>query len=101
MTYKVDLQTIRLLAQLSNLKLSPEEEKRFLEQFQEVVDYISKIKALNTEDVEPSFHSINLKNVFQDKKQQDKPRTFSQKEALSNAKHTKDGYFVVPRILDK
>ena len=103
MTYAVNEKTLNLLAELSKLHLTEEEKKRFMNQLKEIVSYISKIKELKTGKTAPSFHSVNIKNVFNASAVSEKKskRSFTQKEALSQAKEKQNGYFVVPRILEK
>ncbi len=103
MTYAVSDKTLELLANLSKLNLTEEEKKLFLKQLEEIVAYISKIKELDTKNTKPLYHSTELKNVFNENagRKASSKRSLSQKEALANAKQKKDGYFVVPKILDK
>ncbi len=103
MTYAVSEKTLELLANLSKLNLTDEEKRLFLKQLEKIVAYISKIKELDTKSTKPLYHSTELKNVFNKnaKGKAFSKRGLSQKEALANAKQKKDGYFVVPKILDK
>ena len=97
MTYSINLQTIKLLAQLSKLKITPKEEKKFLTQLKEIINYLTKIKSLNTKNIKPKYHAVDLQNVFKNEKTG--KMTFTQKQALSNAPKAKNGFFVVPKIL--
>lgn len=91
---------IRHLARLANLPLSPEQIKNFPKELTAVLDYMSKIKSLDTQDVGETSQVTNLTNVFR----QDiveKERILTQEEALSNAKDVHNGYFKVKAIFEE
>ncbi len=61
----------------------------------DILDYFGKIDEI-TADVEPTYHVLELHNVFRD------DVTFSSLEqdaALANAPRTKEGFFKAPRIM--
>ncbi len=62
-----------------------------------VLELVSKLKSISTDNVEPTSQVTGQTNVFRDD-EIDKSRMFTQQEALSNAKKKKNGYFVVPKI---
>jgi aspartyl-tRNA(Asn)/glutamyl-tRNA(Gln) amidotransferase subunit C len=87
------------IAKLANLTLSPEEVEKYMKQLSETITYVENLKELDTTNVEPTSHSTNVTNVyFEDGTKND--RGFDQKEALQNAKSTKNGQFVVKRIME-
>ncbi len=89
-------QTIKKVAQIARLNLSQEEIERFAEELEEVERAFSKIKEIDTQDVEPAFHPIPLKNSFRE----DEPKESLPREvALSNTEHKENGYFKGPRIV--
>ena len=70
--------------------------KKFLPQLKEIIKAFSEIQEVNTDNTEPSFHPIELKNVWRD----DNPKiSFDNEVALKNTQHKKDGYFKGPKIL--
>lgn len=85
------------VAKLANLTLSPDEQTKFEGQLSAVLDYIHKLDELNTTDVEPTSQVTGLENVLRDDKASS---SLSQQEALSQAKHTHNGMFVVKGIFD-
>jgi len=88
---------IKHLAKLANMKVNPAEVKKLSAGFKETLKTISLLNKLDTSNIKSTFQVTGLKNVFRADKI-DKPRTLSQKQALSNAKKTHQGYFVVPAI---
>jgi aspartyl-tRNA(Asn)/glutamyl-tRNA(Gln) amidotransferase subunit C len=88
------------LAKLSRMHVDEKELEIYAEQLGETVDFIDNINDINTDDVKPTYHSVNAKNVsFKDGIKAD--RTLSQEDALKNSQNVKDSKFVVKKILDK
>ena len=86
------------IAKLANLKLSHGEKAKLESQLEEVLGYISMLKGLSTENVEPIGHITGLENVTKE----DEPRpSLSQEEALQNAKKTHNGFFEVDAIFEE
>jgi aspartyl-tRNA(Asn)/glutamyl-tRNA(Gln) amidotransferase subunit C len=80
---------------LARIKLTGEEKEQYAEQMNDILDYFGKIDEIMT-DVEPTYHVLELHNVFRD------DVTFSSLEqdaALVNAPNKKDGFFKAPRIM--
>jgi aspartyl-tRNA(Asn)/glutamyl-tRNA(Gln) amidotransferase subunit C len=85
------------LSKLAMLNLSDEEKEKLIPQLNEIINYFKKLNDLDTKNIKPITHPIEgLKNVFRE----DIPKkSLTNKEALKNAQHKKDGYFKAPRIL--
>ena len=65
--------------------------------FKQTLKTISLLDELDTSKVDSTFQVTGMHNVFR-KDKIDKPKILSQKQALSNAKKTHQGYFVVPYV---
>ena len=88
---------VRRVAVLARLKLSESELESLTAQLGQILGHMELLDELDTEDVEPMVHAIELKNVFRaDEERESLPRA----EALSNAPKTDGRYFLVPQILD-
>lgn len=92
--------TVEQMVRLSNLKVDPKEQSYFRGQFDETLKTINKLNQLNTEKVIGTSHVTGLTNVFREDFVERK-RMLSQRQALSNAKKTHQGYFVVKAIFDE
>lgn len=90
---KVDKNLIEHVADLARLKLTEEEIRKFLPELKEILESFSKLDEVNTDNVKPSFHPVELKNMMREDKV--KP-CLTKEEALSNSKENKDGYFKGP-----
>ena len=52
------------MALLARLELSEAEEERMTGQMNGILGYMDKLNELDTKDVEPTTHAIQLQNVF-------------------------------------
>jgi aspartyl-tRNA(Asn)/glutamyl-tRNA(Gln) amidotransferase subunit C len=97
MSQKLTEQTVQRVARLARLKLSPQEVSKFTTQLQQVLHYVEQLNEVDSTDVEPMAHAIELSNVFRP----DQPRDCLPREAaLANAPKSDGQYFLVPPILD-
>ena len=88
---------IDYVSKLALLDLNDDEKKRLSKQLSSIFSYFKKLDNLDTTNIEPTRHPIEgLNNIFR----KDKISIgLTNKEALKNSKHTKDGYFKAPKIL--
>ncbi|MBI5151102.1 MAG: Asp-tRNA(Asn)/Glu-tRNA(Gln) amidotransferase subunit GatC [Candidatus Pacebacteria bacterium] len=90
---------IKHLAHLASLNITDDQVKTFQSQLNSILEYMSKIQQLNTDNVEETTNVNGLTNVFREDII-DESRMFSQDEALKNAIRIYHGYFVVDAILE-
>ena len=88
---------IKHVAKLANLPITEEEEKKLEKQLLETLDYVQMLNEIDTKNVEPTAHVTGLENVT--RKDESQP-SFTQTQALSNAKKQHKGFIVVDAILD-
>lgn len=98
MAGKIDEAQVRRVALLGRLELSNQETTQFSAQLSAVVEYIEKLKELNTDGVEPLAHCLPVHNVLRE----DVPQvSLTSEQALANAPEREGEYFKVPKILDE
>ncbi len=85
------------VALLARLRLGPEELQTFTGQLNAIVEFVAQLQALNTADVEPLAHGIEVRNVFRDDV---RGPSLPQDEALSNAPKRNEQSFLVPAVLE-
>lgn len=85
------------VAKLANLPLKPNEEKKFEKQLSEILNYIEKLKEVDTKNIETTSQVTGLENVT--RKDEAIP-SLSQEEALSNTKSQANGLFKITAILE-
>ncbi|MCC6013253.1 MAG: Asp-tRNA(Asn)/Glu-tRNA(Gln) amidotransferase subunit GatC [Candidatus Verstraetearchaeota archaeon] len=91
----ISKERLEKLAQLVKIELEENEKEEFLNQLNKILEAFKVIDELPLENVEPTYHVIEMVNVFRE--DEVKP-SLSQEEALFTAKKVKDGYFVAPKI---
>ena len=85
------------VAQLANLPISKQEEKKLEKQLTETLSYIDQLSEIDTKNVQPTSHVTGLENITRlDTSEPSLP----QSSALANTSKTHDGYFIVNAILD-
>ena len=92
-TVKID---VKHTAKLANLKLTPEEEKKFEEQLSGILEYVDKLQKVDTDGVDETSQVTGLENIT---REDIAGPSLSQDEALSNAKNQHNGLFKVKGIL--
>ncbi len=94
---KITKQDVEHIAYLARLRLSEEEKELYSGQLNKILDYIDKLNELDTVNVEPTSHVINITNVFRE----DEPgESLSPDEALMNAPQRKGNFYRVPKIIE-
>jgi aspartyl-tRNA(Asn)/glutamyl-tRNA(Gln) amidotransferase subunit C len=86
------------VAHLARLEFSNDECERFSRQLADILTYVELLNEVDTADVEPMAHAIELTNVLRDDVAQP---SLPREQALANAPQTDGRYFLVPAILDE
>ncbi len=92
---KVDEKLVKDIATLARLDLSPEETEMFVSQFKDILDYVSILNEVDTENVPPAYLSTANKSVTREDRIEESVPT---EEFLANAPQSKDEYVVIPRV---
>ena len=93
----ITVKDVQHVAKLARLQLSPEEEATFTEQMNAILQYAEKLNELDTENVKPTTHVLQVSNVMREDVVKE---SLSQEEALLNAPEEEDGHFKVPAVLE-
>ena len=87
---------IERIADMASIKLSDSEAEKFAGQLDGILQYVDKIKEVDTEDLKPTLYPVSLENIFRE----DEVRpSLDREKVLNNAPEEKDGQFRVPRIM--
>ncbi|WP_299825086.1 Asp-tRNA(Asn)/Glu-tRNA(Gln) amidotransferase subunit GatC [uncultured Pontibacter sp.] len=92
-----DIQTIRKLAHLARLEFNEEKEQEVLQDLNKILNWVDKLRELDTENVEPLTHMSEEVNVLREDVAQN---TVSHEQALLNAPKKDSDYFRVPKVLE-
>ncbi|GAJ98387.1 MULTISPECIES: Asp-tRNA(Asn)/Glu-tRNA(Gln) amidotransferase subunit GatC [Geomicrobium] len=94
---KITKEQVEHVADLARLSFTEAEIEDFTNQMSKVIDYAEVLNELDTENVEPTTHVMDVRNVLREDNV--KP-SLQREEALKNAPKQKDGQFEVPSVLD-
>jgi aspartyl-tRNA(Asn)/glutamyl-tRNA(Gln) amidotransferase subunit C len=84
-------------AQLARLRLSPEEVEVMTSELSVIFQYIDQLHELNTENIEPLHHVLEMYNVLE----ADVPQVCLPREvALREAPDRTEEFFRVPRVIE-
>ena len=91
---KIDIEHI---AKLASLKVTPEENITYEKQLEDVLEYVSKLNEVDTENVEPIANITGLQNIGREDIAEP---SLTQEEAISQAPKTHNGFIEVEAILE-
>jgi len=89
---------VKHIAQLANIPISEEESNKLAQDFSETLQVVDQLKKADVSKVEITHQVTGFKNVLREDIVKEE-QSFTQQEALANAKKTYQGYFVVPYVL--
>ncbi len=98
MDKKIDQALVRKVAKLSRLELTEAEVEEFTGQLSAILDYVEKMKELDTTNVEPLAHCLPISNVFREDVVKESLGT---ERTLANAPQRDGPFFKVPKILEE
>ena len=85
------------IATLARLSLAEEEKVRLEKDLNAILGYVEKLQSLDTKDVEPTSHTLEITNAFRE----DRLNPFEKGEKiLKNSPAKRDAFFQVPPIAE-
>jgi aspartyl-tRNA(Asn)/glutamyl-tRNA(Gln) amidotransferase subunit C len=88
---------VNYVADLARLQLSEEETESLVHDMNQILDHMTTLQELDTSDVEPLEHVIDLEYRLRDDKAKE---PLSHEDALKNAPDADTDYFRVPRVIE-
>ena len=85
------------IAHLSRLEIQEDEVDGYIEKLEKVVDLFNELNSVDTENIDPTYHVLDLVNVFREDVAQE---GMNREEVLKNSKETEAGQFKVPTIIE-
>jgi aspartyl-tRNA(Asn)/glutamyl-tRNA(Gln) amidotransferase subunit C len=98
---KLTEQEIRRVAELANLALTEEEIVRMTHDMDGILTYIDKLNELDTSNVEPMAQVLYDAEETATLRADVERKPLGNAEALANAPVAGQGYFKVPRVIEK
>jgi aspartyl-tRNA(Asn)/glutamyl-tRNA(Gln) amidotransferase subunit C len=91
------VEDVAKVALLARLRVDPAELETFTAQINSIMDYVAQLQELDTTDVEPLAHGVELRNVFRDDV---RGPALDREKALANAPQRNQASFLVPAVLE-
>ena len=89
---KIDIQKLENLAMVEI-----ENKEKMAKDLEEIVNFVEMLNELDTSEIEPSFRVLDITTPLRD----DEPvKEDIIKDVLAHAPKAKDGYFIVPKIIE-
>lgn len=92
----ITIEEVEKISKLAKLTFTDEEKAKFTQQLSQMIAYVEKLNELDTENVPPTYHVVEMNNVFREDVV--KP-SMPQEKVLANAPAKKGGYFSVPKVI--
>jgi aspartyl-tRNA(Asn)/glutamyl-tRNA(Gln) amidotransferase subunit C len=96
MKKRITISDVEHVAWLAHIELTEEEKEVFAEQFNRILDFFKKIDEVDTSNVPPTYHVLDLVNVF---RKDEVGEPLPKDSVLMNAPKKEDGFFKSPRII--
>ncbi|WP_026673850.1 Asp-tRNA(Asn)/Glu-tRNA(Gln) amidotransferase subunit GatC [Alkalihalobacterium bogoriense] len=94
---RISEEQVKHVAHLARLSITDEEAVKFTKQLDAIITFAEQLNELDTENVKPTSHVLDMKNVLRE----DKPeKGLPVEEVLKNAPDKEEGQFSVPSILE-
>ena len=94
---KISREMVEYIAHLARIDLSEGDKETFREQLETILEYIDKLNELDTSEVEPMVHTLDLANVFR----ADEVRESLRRDAaLGNAPDRSADSYKVPAVIE-
>jgi aspartyl-tRNA(Asn)/glutamyl-tRNA(Gln) amidotransferase subunit C len=89
-------ETVEKVSLLARLRLSAEELDKMTVQLGQIVEYVEQLSELDTDDVQPMAHAVELRNVFADDAVRE---SFDRERIMANAPDRDEECYRVPAVL--
>jgi aspartyl-tRNA(Asn)/glutamyl-tRNA(Gln) amidotransferase subunit C len=94
---RISTEQVKHVAHLARLAVTEEEVQKFTKQLDAIITFAEQLNELDTENVEPTSHVLDMKNVMRE----DIPgKGLPREEVLKNAPDQLDGQVKVPSIIE-
>ncbi|HEX5481657.1 MAG TPA: Asp-tRNA(Asn)/Glu-tRNA(Gln) amidotransferase subunit GatC [Terriglobia bacterium] len=92
---------VRYVADLAHLELTDEEVRKFQPQLDAILGHMQTLNQLDTTNVEPMAQVIALESPNASLRADEVRKSFPQSVAVAGAPGAAEGYFKVPRVIER
>ena len=87
------------IANLSKISLKDDETEKFLEDLNQIINWVDQLTEVNTEKVLPTFSSFDSDKEM--KRREDNVNDGNYRDEITiNAPNADEGFFLVPKVID-
>jgi aspartyl-tRNA(Asn)/glutamyl-tRNA(Gln) amidotransferase subunit C len=98
---KITKEDVRRVAELASLALREDEVERMAKDLDSILSHIDKLNELDTSGIEPMAQVLfNAEETATLREDRERP-SLSNAEALANAPVSGNGYYKVPRVIER
>jgi aspartyl-tRNA(Asn)/glutamyl-tRNA(Gln) amidotransferase subunit C len=95
---KVTKEDAMKTAHLARISITEEESEKLAKDLTRILDFFDKIGELNTDDITPANHILEVSNVYREDKVSE---SISSDEVIKNAPKSFESFITVPKVIDK
>jgi aspartyl-tRNA(Asn)/glutamyl-tRNA(Gln) amidotransferase subunit C len=92
----VTKQEVEKIAELARLEFNENEIAHLTNEMNQILHHMDKLNELDTSNVEPLLHPIEVKNVF---REDELKESINREDALKNAPEKDEEFFKVPKVI--
>lgn len=94
---RISMEQVKHVAHLARLAITDEEAEKYTEQLDRIITFAEQLNELNTDNVEPTSHVIQLKNIMREDKAE---KGLPLEDVLKNVPEHENGQMKVPPIIE-
>lgn len=94
----VNNKQVEQIAKLARLKFDENEIENLTKDMNKILDYMDQLNELDTDNIEPLSHPLDLSNVMREDKLKE---SISREEVFKNAPSHNEEFFKVPKVINK
>ena len=94
---RITIDEVKHVANLARLAITEEEAEKFSKQLDAIITFAEQLNELDTDNVEPTSHVLEIKNVF---REDVAGVGLPVEDVLKNAPDYEDGQIKVPAIIE-
>ncbi len=94
---KISKQEVLNTAELAKLEFQDSQLEKFTGQLGRILEYIEDLKELDTDNIEPTSHGVELTIPLREDRV---VQLITTEEALQNAPEKDEDFFVVPKVIE-
>ncbi|WP_434303893.1 Asp-tRNA(Asn)/Glu-tRNA(Gln) amidotransferase subunit GatC [Clostridium botulinum] len=93
----VSKKDVEYVAELARLEFKEEEKDNFVNDLNEILNYMKKLDELNTDDVDIVVNPYYIENKY---REDNVEKSMELKEVIDNAPESLEEYVIVPKVID-